>query len=149
MLYDRLTGAGAQAADAAGASSRLGPLEWRVLEALWGRTGRASVRDLQASFPDIAYTTLMTTLDRLHRKALLERAKSGRAFHYWPRLSRAAFHTAQAARAVRSALEDGRAEPELLLSHLVDAVTAQDRALLDELEALVRERRARLVKERP
>ena len=149
MLRDRLRRPAVETAGQAGASSRLGPLEWRVLEALWSRKARASVRDLQASFPDIAYTTLMTTLDRLHRKALLDRDTSGRAFVYWPRLSRAAFHTAQAARAVRSALEDGRAEPELLLSHLVDAVTAQDRALLDDLEALVRERRARLLKDHP
>ena len=60
--------------------ARLGPLEWRVLEALWARTTIASVRDLQPEFPDIAYTTLMTTLDRLHRKGVLLREKNGRAF---------------------------------------------------------------------
>jgi predicted transcriptional regulator len=130
------------AADRTSAHDRLGPLEWRVLESLWDRAGRASVRDLSASFGDIAYTTLMTTLDRLHRKGLLERTKHGRAFLYWPRMSRVEFHSAQAARALKAAFEGGRSEPELLLSCLVDAVTEQDRSLLDDLEALVRARRA-------
>ena len=51
-----------------------------VLEALWTRDSPASVRDLTPSFQDIAYTTLMTTLDRLHRKGVLDREKHGRAF---------------------------------------------------------------------
>ena len=57
-----------------------GTLELRVLEALWHRSDAASVRDLQAEFPATAYTTLMTTLDRLHRKGVLDRMKAGRAF---------------------------------------------------------------------
>jgi predicted transcriptional regulator len=142
MHRARLSSIPSPAADQTPAPDRLGPLEWRVLQCLWDRSGRASVRDLTGSFADIAYTTLMTTLDRLHRKGLLERAKHGRAFLYWPRMSRTEFHSAQAARALRAALASGRSAPELLLSSLVDAVTEQDRSLLDELEALVRARRA-------
>ncbi len=44
-------------------STLLGPLEWRVLDALWARGAAATVRELQPEFSDIAYTTLMTTLD--------------------------------------------------------------------------------------
>src|SRR5438477_7558476 len=62
-----------------------GPLEWRVLEALWERNDPGSVRDLQPAFAEIAYTTLMTTLDRLHRKGVLDRIKRGRAFFYTAR----------------------------------------------------------------
>jgi predicted transcriptional regulator len=105
---------------------RLGPLERRVLEALWRRTAEARVRDLQPSFPDIAYTTLMTTLDRLHRKGMLEREADGRAFAYRPRITRA----------------------EVVLSFLADEVGALDSETLDELELLVRERR-RALKEQP
>ena len=57
------------------ATTRLGPLEWRVLDALWQRGTPGTVRDLQPAFADIAYTTLMTTLDRLHRKHVLTRSK--------------------------------------------------------------------------
>ena len=127
---------------------RLGPLEWRVLEALWSRTGLASVRDLQPDFPEIAYTTLMTTLDRLHRKGVLRREKSGRAFLYQPRLTRAEFESARATAAVRTALEGDGASVGLLLSFLVQAVSDRDHELLDDLEALVRARRAEIESKR-
>ena len=121
---------------------RLGPLERRVLEALWARSTDASVRDLQPAFPDIAYTTLMTTLDRLYRKGALVRAKRGRAFYYRPELTRLEFDSARAAAALRSALEGEHASLAPLLSFLVDAVGERDAELLDELEALVRRHRA-------
>jgi predicted transcriptional regulator len=72
------------------ATALLGPLEWRTLEALWAREQPASVRDLIDAFPEIAYTTLMTTLDRLHRKGVLAREKQGRAFVYRPKFTRSA-----------------------------------------------------------
>ena len=125
-------------------SGRLGPLEWRVLEALWSRSTLSSVRDLQPDFPEIAYTTLMTTLDRLHRKGILRREKSGRAFLYQPRLSRSEFESERAAAAVRTALEGDGKSVGLLLSFLVQAVSERDHELLDDLEALVRARRAEI-----
>lgn len=122
-------------------AARLGPLEWRVLESLWSRAASASVRDLQPDFREIAYTTLMTTLDRLYRKGVLERTKQGRAFIYSARLSRQEFESGRAVDALRVALEGNSAELGPLLSFFVQAVSDRDRELLDELEALVRARR--------
>src|SRR5437773_9641345 len=66
------------------ASLALGKLERQVLEAAWQR-GEVSVRDIYLVFEErIAYTTLMTTLDRLFRKQILDRRKDGRAFFYSP-----------------------------------------------------------------
>jgi predicted transcriptional regulator len=126
-----------------------GPLEWRVLEALWGRTQPTSVRDLQASFPEAAYTTLMTTLDRLHRKGALTRTKIGRAFYYQPSMTRAEFDSARAADALRTALASDATTLGALMSFFVDAIGDRDRELLDDLEALVRSRRADLEHKRP
>jgi predicted transcriptional regulator len=123
---------------------RLGPLEWRVLRSLWARRSAAAVRDLQPEFPDIAYTTVMTTLERLHRKRLLNRTKVGRAFRYVPRLSRREFESERAATAVRAALAGDQSALEPILSCLVDAVGDRDRELLDELETLVKARRAEI-----
>ncbi|HET9706349.1 MAG TPA: BlaI/MecI/CopY family transcriptional regulator [Vicinamibacterales bacterium] len=106
-----------------------GPLENRVLEALWARDTAACVRDLQPQFPQVAYTTLMTTLDRLYRKGALTRHKDGRAFYYRPT-------------ATRPELVSQIARP--IISMFVENIGQRDRALLDELEALVREQRARL-----
>ena len=122
----------------------IGPLERRVLDALWARGAAGSVRDLTPDFPDIAYTTLMTTLDRLHRKGVLDRTKHGRAFLYQPRLTRAEFESARAADALLLAIEGDGAAIGPLLSYFVQAVGDRDRELLDELESLVRARRAAL-----
>ena len=63
-------------------------LERQVLEETW-RLGEVSVRDVHRAFDErIAYTTLMTTLDRLFKKKLLERRKDGRAFLYAALVSR-------------------------------------------------------------
>lgn len=120
--------------------SRLGPLEARVLDALWARACASSVRDLQPSFPGVAYTTLMTTLDRLHRKGVLSREKQGRAFVYATRDSRERFHASRAGGSLMPLLAD-REGAGALLSFLVDAVGDQDQSLLDELERLIREKR--------
>ena len=125
-------------------AARLGPLEWRVLETLWTRSASASVRDLQPEFNEIAYTTLMTTMDRLFRKGVLDRTKQGRAFLYAPRLTRHEFESARATDALRVALDGNSADLSPLLSFFVQAVGDRDRELLDELEALVRARRAEI-----
>src|SRR5690348_12814062 len=97
-------------------AGRLGPLERRVLEALWIRPDPASVRDLQPEFQEIAYTTLMTTMDRLHRKGMLRRVKEGRAFFYTPQLSRQEFESARAADALSVALANESSQLVPLLS---------------------------------
>jgi predicted transcriptional regulator len=117
-----------------------GKLEVRVLDALWRRGDAASVRDLQADFPSTAYTTLMTTLDRLHRKGVLERMKAGRAFLYRPRYTRDELRLGLAENALGVILGTA-VSTRPLLSFLLDAVSRRDEALLDELERLVREKR--------
>lgn len=61
-----------------------GPREFGILEIVW-RDGPLSVAEIRARLPDsppLAYTTVMTMLDQLHRKHLVRRQKSGRAFRY-------------------------------------------------------------------
>lgn len=117
-----------------------GPLESRVLEALW-EGGDATVRDLQGSFPDTAYTTLMTTLDRLHRKGVLDRVKTGRAFVYRPRFTADELRANLLGHVLGVLLGRDRRVLEPVLSHFVEAVSDRDATLLDELERLVREKR--------
>jgi predicted transcriptional regulator len=122
-----------------GAAAMFGALELRVMEALWRRPTPVSVRDLVADFDGTAYTTLMTTLDRLHRKGMLDREKSGRAFLYRPRHSREELESGIAVRAIESLLDRSGAEP--VLSYFIDEVSRRDARLLDELERLVHEKR--------
>lgn len=121
-----------------------GPLESRVLDALWSRAAAASVRDLQPAFPGVAYTTLMTTLDRLFRKGVLHRDKSGRAFFYRPQSSRDELRSQLAGSAFATLLPGDASAMRPILSQFVAAVGERDRALLDDLEELVRARREQL-----
>ncbi len=121
-----------------------GPLEIRVLEALWARGAQACVRDIQPQFPGVAYTTLMTTLDRLFRKGTLAREKSGRAFYYRPRGSRQQLISQLAGSTLATLLPGDAASVRPILSMFVDTVGERDHALLDELEELVRARREEL-----
>src|SRR6267378_4612551 len=66
----------------------LGRLEFELMEILWSR-GESNVRDVaQHLRRPLAYTTVMTTLDRLYKKGLLERRMPDRAFLYSARFSR-------------------------------------------------------------
>jgi len=66
------------------ASLALGKLERRVLNEAW-RRGELAVREMFLGFDErVAYTTLMTTLDRLYKKKLLERRKDGGPFYTPP-----------------------------------------------------------------
>ncbi|HEY3885531.1 MAG TPA: BlaI/MecI/CopY family transcriptional regulator [Vicinamibacterales bacterium] len=124
----------------AGLEGAFGTLELRVLEALW-RRGEASVRELRDEFPSAAYTTLMTTMDRLHRKGALERRKDGRAFVYRPAHSREELESGLVARAIAPLLRPGQTQP--ILSCFLDELSRHDESLLDDLERLVREKRRR------
>jgi predicted transcriptional regulator len=124
-------------------SSQLGPLEERLLEALWQR-GTATVRELvEAGCDDLAYTTVMTTLDRLFKKNLLTREAEGRAFRYTPRFSREELHREVAGEAFRQLL-DASPAASLPLSYLVDIISARDVQLLDDLRRLVEAKRREL-----
>lgn len=121
----------------------LGPLELKVLDVLWGRKRASTVRHVHPSFPQLAYTTLMTTLDRLYRKGVLRRFRLGRAFGYVPRCSRNELFGRMVSGQVTELLA-ACGDSTALLSTLVEAVREADAELLDELEALVRAERARL-----
>jgi len=121
----------------------LGPLETRLLELMWARPGAATVRDLQRACAGLAYTTIMTTLDRLYRKRLLLRHRDGRAFAYQPRCSRDELLSERVCGQVIDLL-GASGESGVILSTLVRAVRDTDAALLDQLDALVQaERRKR------
>ena len=126
-----------------------GPLERRVLDALWAHATPACVRDLQAAFPGVAYTTLMTTLDRLFRKGVLHRHKKGRAFVYHPAATKVELRSRLAGSALATLLPGESAAVRPLLSLFVNAVEARDHTLLDELERLVHERRHALDRKAP
>ena len=125
----------------------LGKLERQVLEETW-RLGEVSVRDIYRAFDErIAYTTLMTTLDRLFKKNLLERRKDGRAFVYAAVLSQADIDQGIKEDVIDGLLGHGAAGVGPVLACIVDTISERDRELLDELDRLVQEKKKELRRE--
>lgn len=123
------------------AADPLGHLENTVMEILWAH-GESNVHYvMQRLGRPLAYTTVMTTLDRLFKKGLLERRKSERAFLYSPALSRSDWEQKRAGEFVASFLKGPQRSGETLISCLVDAVGEFDEALLDELERKIQRKR--------
>lgn len=119
------------------------------MEVLWG-AGHRSVRDVVEQLDrKLAYTTVMTTLDRLFKKGLLDRQKSDRAFLYVPRLTRQEWQRQRAGDLVAGLLAGSQPSRELLLSSLVDAVGQHDLNLLEQLEEKIRRKRKELSRRNP
>jgi predicted transcriptional regulator len=120
--------------------TQLGPLEQQLLEELW-KWKSATVRELlDRSNLELAYTTVMTTLDRLYKKQLLDRSAEGRAFRYSPRHTQEELKKAAVGETVRQLLSSSPAA-SLPLSYLVEAVSDHDAGLLDQLQQLVDQKR--------
>jgi predicted transcriptional regulator len=126
------------------ASQALGKLERAVLNEIWRRE-EVSVRDVYLAFGEIvAYTTVMTTLDRLFKKNLLTRRKDKRAFVYLPSVSQDEFEQGIWEDVIDGLLDHGGDQVQPVLACIVDAVSERDRELLDELDRLIKQKRKEL-----
>jgi predicted transcriptional regulator len=122
----------------------LGRLEFDLMQILWSR-GESNVRDVvQHLDRPLAYTTVMTTLDRLYKKGLLERRMPDRAFLYSARFSREEWERTRAESILAGFLAGPHASRELLISSFLEAVGEHDTMLLDELEKKIRRKRREL-----
>ena len=126
-----------------GLELRLHELEATIMDVVWSQKLAAfTVNDVLSVLQkrrDIAYTTVMTTLARLHEKGVLERSREGKRYLYDPKLSREEFLQATA----REVL-DGTVSHHQAMALLVQKVAETSAAELDELEALIRQRRKEL-----
>jgi predicted transcriptional regulator len=122
-----------------GVKQVLGELEAEVMKLLWEQPDQTvvEVEERLRRKREIAHTTVLTTLDRMHRKGYLIREKHGKAFIYSPRYSREEFERGLA-QEVLGALLGGLSESAL--STFVELVSSDDEKL-DRLEALIKEKR--------
>jgi predicted transcriptional regulator len=108
----------------------IGDLEAVVMDRIWQRDGKVSVRDIfdeLSSTRSIAYTTVMSTMDNLYRKEWLTRERVGKAYLYWPTMSR----EERSARLMRAALASG-GDSNLVLTHFLEAISDDESARLHE-----------------
>lgn len=116
-----------------------GDLEALIMDRIWDRdASTTTVRDIFDELTAeraIAYTTVMSTMDNLHSKGWLAREKAGKAYRYWPTLTR----EQHSARLMRAAL-DGGGRSELVLTHFVEQIGPEES---DRLRAALRRIAAR------
>jgi predicted transcriptional regulator len=114
--------------DDGGSVRGFGDLEAVIMDRVWEHAEPVTVRELHDELSAervIAYTTVMSTMDNLHRKGWLNRVKEGKAYRYSPSASREEY----SARLMREALADG-GDTEVVLSHFLAQIDG------DESEAL-------------
>ncbi|MFD4561001.1 BlaI/MecI/CopY family transcriptional regulator [Streptomyces sp. NPDC058469] len=106
-----------------------GELENGVLATLYGADEPQTARQVRDRLPgDLAYTTVLTILSRLHDKGMLVRHRAGRGYAYTPARDEAT-HTAER---MRSLLEHGT-DREAVLTRFVSELSVQDEQLLQRL----------------
>ncbi|CPT96393.1 BlaI/MecI/CopY family transcriptional regulator [Mycobacteroides abscessus] len=110
-------------------SRGFGELEAVVMDRVWGHgpdtTTVREVFDELAADREIAYTTVMSTMDNLHTKGWLQRERDGKAYRYWASLSREQ-HSAQL---MSQALDTG-GKPDLVLTHFLEQIGPEESARL-------------------
>ena len=105
-----------------------GGLEAVIMDRLWERGGPALVREVVEDLrPDrpLAYTTVMTVLENLHRKGWLRRHRDGRAWRYEPAGSRSGYTAALMSGALAASTDRRTA-----LAHFVLQMSPHDAGLL-------------------
>jgi predicted transcriptional regulator len=113
-----------------------GDLEAVIMDRVWEHAEPVTVRELHdelAAERVIAYTTVMSTMDNLHRKGWLNRVKEGKAYRYSPSASREEY----SARLMREALADG-GDAEVVLSHFLAQIDGDESEALQSLLSRLR-----------
>jgi predicted transcriptional regulator len=109
---------------------RFGELEAVIMDRLWERGRPTLVREILDDLSDdraLAYTTVMTVMDNLHRKGWLRRERDGRAWRYEPTGSRSGYTAALMKDALESSADRRRA-----LAHFALQMSPNDAAVLRE-----------------
>lgn len=123
------------------AHMKLGDLEREVMEQLWTAAQPMTVRAIHAQLAtsrDLAYTTVMTVLDRLAKKGVVQRVREGKAYLYSPVGSREQL----AADLMFEALSDAGDRSDALV-RFVDRVTPEEAAAMSAALAKLRDRKTR------
>lgn len=116
----------------------LGELEAAVMNLVWTRDAPVTVREILTDLHPVrplAYTTVMTVFDNLHRKGWLRRELAGRAYRYTATVTREGY----SAQLMRDALDDAGDPADALVRFLGQMTRDEAAALRNALDAYERE----------
>ncbi len=127
----------------------LGPLETSIVNIMWKSKKPLAVREvyetLKKSKKKIAYTTVMTTMDRLYSKNLLDRQiqkrKGGIYYAYWPKFGKQSFEESAVREVISSLLQNFG---KTVTNSLIEEIGANDQelmALKEQIEEALKEKK--------
>ncbi|GAW92529.1 transcriptional regulator [Calderihabitans maritimus] len=119
----------------------LGSLEAEIMEIIWQASGKVTIREVQEKIltqREISFNTVMTVMNRLVNKGLLEKEKISNSFHYRATISKADFLGNVSRRVARGLLEDFG---ESTIAHFVEAMAEVNPDYLSRLESLIRRKK--------
>ncbi|NQX63113.1 BlaI/MecI/CopY family transcriptional regulator [Paenibacillus qinlingensis] len=111
-----------------------GPLESKIMEILWTSSSEMTIKDVQQKLDEdkaINFNTVMTVMNRLVDKKILEKRSVVRSFHYKPVVTIEEFMDTQSKELTYDLIEQFGS---LAVTHMVDALDKVDPELLDQLE---------------
>lgn len=122
----------------------LDKLERQTMNEIW-RQKEVNVRIVELAFQEqIAYTTIMSVLDRLFKKGFLNRRKEGRAFFYTPRFTLSELERGMTENVMDNLLSVNASQIEPVLACIVDSISERDHELLNKLARLVQMKKIEL-----
>jgi len=120
-------------------SLSLGPLEWQVMAVVW-ESKPCSVRDVVVRLGRRrAYTTIMTTMNRLFQKRLLGRTLVGQRFFYTARITRNDVENAYVGKLVSDlvTIQTNSRAPELIMLQILENLSQHDAKLFGNAMAVI------------
>lgn len=115
-----------------------GPLEAKIMNILWDGDNM-SIKDVQQKLEQeksVNFNTVMTVMNRLVEKGILQKKSEGRVSHYQPILSREKFIETQSKELTHELMEEFG---PLVVNHMIDALEDVDQGLLARLEQKIKD----------
>jgi BlaI family transcriptional regulator, penicillinase repressor len=128
--------------DRDGLAKLLGPLEAELMEFVWAAEHPVTARDVEASSTaSVKYVTIVTVLNNLVKKGILQRERRGKVMVFEPVKSRDDFLSSVSERVVKGLVD---LSPRIAVNSFVGTLDALSREDLDELQAEIRDHLKRL-----
>ncbi len=116
--------------------SPFGELEEKVMEIIWNK-GNATVKEvneqLTRSGEKYAYTTIMTILDRLYKKGILDRKKEGKGYRYFPKISKEEFEEMVTEKVISDIVKANPSTAVAAFSGIIEELSEEELKKLKEM----------------
>ncbi len=117
--------------------SIFGDLEEKIMNVIWER-GNGTVSEVKKDLNNrYAHTTIMTVLDRLYKKGILNREKEGKGYRYYPILSKDEFEKLVAKKVLNGLTKSNRSITLTAFEGLVENLSSDE---LERLKKLIQEK---------